>query len=301
MKYFLRLDTIGEAPLIEIDEEAYLAYKQAVTILSNCLDIEEKYEILILGYLEFERQILELATQNMVRRDLGYPRFFQIRLLMNARLAHLLTSARSYIEQLHRHAKRCAPSRDDVKQTVKGFFSAEYDSCLEYMFMEALRNHVQHHGLAVHQTALPSRWTEVGNNGLIEFGLEITSLRSEFEANNEFKKEVLHLLPNTVDLIRATRRYIECLSNVHEKTRELIAEPVAQARHRIEDAQQQYAKFHEGSLLGLSAFKLSDSGNDKVLLLLEWDNIRIELQQKNKRLINLHKRVVTNKLNIIGA
>lgn len=53
MKYMLRKDVLAIVPEIEITEDEYTQLKQAHTILSNALEIEEKYEILISNYLDF--------------------------------------------------------------------------------------------------------------------------------------------------------------------------------------------------------------------------------------------------------
>ncbi len=50
MKYVLRKADLSDELEIEISKEAYAAYKESRTILSNCLAIEENYEVLILTY-----------------------------------------------------------------------------------------------------------------------------------------------------------------------------------------------------------------------------------------------------------
>ena len=62
MKYLLLLPILGNTPEIEIDEANFLALIKAKKVLSNCLSIEKKYEILISNYLDFEQQILHAVT-----------------------------------------------------------------------------------------------------------------------------------------------------------------------------------------------------------------------------------------------
>jgi len=59
MKYLLRKAASGKAPEIEITAEDYAEFEKARNILSNALAIEEKYEIVIANYLDFEKQISE--------------------------------------------------------------------------------------------------------------------------------------------------------------------------------------------------------------------------------------------------
>ncbi len=46
MRYVLRKTDLSDELELEISKESYEAYKESRTILSNCLEIEEKYEIL---------------------------------------------------------------------------------------------------------------------------------------------------------------------------------------------------------------------------------------------------------------
>jgi hypothetical protein len=75
MRYVLRKAVLGKVPEIEITEENYLALQDARKVLANALAIEEKYEILICNYLEFEKQILNDTVYCMVRDNTGYSDF----------------------------------------------------------------------------------------------------------------------------------------------------------------------------------------------------------------------------------
>lgn len=147
MKYLLRKSVLGVVPEIEIAEKQYAEYEQARNILSNAFAIEEKYEILISNYLDFEKEILNKSAQHMVREHLEYDEFFEVRLGLNIHLVNVLTAARMYVDQMGRHVRECLPGGPDTTQAVKDLFSKEYDEKKEYRFMEALRNYVQHRGI----------------------------------------------------------------------------------------------------------------------------------------------------------
>jgi len=76
MKCILKKDVIGDVPEIEITEADYVAYKAARGALLNGFAVEEKYEILISNYLEFEKEILVAAAASMVRNHIGYSDFW---------------------------------------------------------------------------------------------------------------------------------------------------------------------------------------------------------------------------------
>lgn len=295
MRYILGKNILGFTPEIEITEEQYNKYKESQLVLTNCLEIEEKYEILISNYLQFEKNILFTTATYMVRAQIDYSDFFDIRLSLNISLVNLLTSARLYIDQLHHHFKVCCPTVSKTKMIIKNLFSKEYDENSEYRFMEALRNYVQHRGIAVHSTTSGGMRRDPDNS--LEYSLELSTLKSMLEEDGEFKKQVLNECPEKIDLKKTTRSYIESLSKVHESVRELIQKSVEASRMDVEETHRQYAKIYNESLVGLSALLINDQKIvESIPLLLDWDNIRIKLQKRNLKLINLKNRFVTSKL-----
>jgi len=188
MRYILCLPFLGETREVEIDEADYWALIEAKKVLFNCFSIEKKYEILLSNYLEFEQQILHVTASQMIR---GLPPStyearqtieLDIRLMIDLRLVNLLTSARLYLDHLSGHIRECLPQQSNITCLVKSLCSVEYDNRPEYRFMEALRNHVQHRGLAVHLVKLLSRWTDPSEEGLLEYSLGILSLKLEWQS-----------------------------------------------------------------------------------------------------------------------
>jgi len=133
MKYLLGKDVIAKFPVVEITEAEYAAYRAARNALLNAFAIEEKYEILISNYLDFEKQIVEAMAASMVRNYLDYSDFFSLRLGFNIRLVNILTSARLYCDQIEQHVRECLPdlAPDETKARVRALFSAEYDKYRE--------------------------------------------------------------------------------------------------------------------------------------------------------------------------
>ena len=294
MRYVLRKAGLEKVPEIEITEENYLALQNAREVLTNALAIEEKYEIFISSYLELEKQILNDTAHSMVCDNTEYSDVFEIRVGLTVRLVTFLTSAKLYRDQLSRHVRGCAP---DLKgKIVNAIFEKEKDGNPEYRFMEALRNHVQHRGLPIHWISQGRRWTEIGENGLLEYSMELSSQRSLLEEDMDFDKSVLRALDDKIDLKMHTRCYVESISNVHSSAREMIAVPVNVARELLQEAHVKYKSTYNGSLVGLSVYSLSgDETIGSFPILLDWDDIRIKLQKRNRKVVNLKKRYVTGK------
>ncbi|UTW49610.1 hypothetical protein [Bacterioplanoides sp. SCSIO 12839] len=299
MYYKLRVHAAGAYPELDIDETTYREICEAKEVLYAAMAVEEKYELLLSNYLELEKESLSVAADDMLYGFKDYSGFFDVRLTFNQRVVNLLTSTRLYVDQIKQHVKACLPDDLEAERTVKQYFSNEYDQQFEYRFMEALRNYVQHRGLAVHSTSHSSRRTSSGSDGLMEFGIKLFSHRSEFENDSTFKRPVLREMPDKVDLIGAARKYVESISDCHIQIRDLISDSVAGARAIISGAISKYSAVNNGDCIGLAAQKYQESKPierlvETVPILLDWDDVRLKLVSKNKRLTNLSKRCVTS-------
>lgn len=296
MKYLVTILTTGNNPELVINESKFEQLKQAKECLSEILSFEEKYELLLSNYMELEKECLLISAQNMVYEDNEYMNFFDIKLLFNQRIVNLLTTSRLYIDQLSQHIKACNLNID-----IKSFFSYEYDNNFEYRFMEALRNYVQHRGLAVHFTSIGSNWTSLDDDGEMQFKTRVYTKKDEVEKDSAFKKSVAKEMPDKVDIIYASRSYIESISKVHCNIRKILSDVAISSRQIVEEIIHEYEKTSNGKSIGLGIVCLENNGKydeilDKFYITLEWDNIRIKLERKNQSLVNLRKRFVSSSI-----
>jgi hypothetical protein len=253
MKYFLRIWALGRNPEIVIDEKQFNDLKQAKNLLSEALAIEEKYELLISNYLDLEKECLNITSEYMVKNATTYADFFDIRLTLNRRIVNLLTSTKSYIDQIQHHAKACIPANAEIAKNVKSLFSNEYDLHFEYRFMEALRNYVQHRGLAVHSTSSGGKRISQDNDHMREFRTSLYTLKSEVEFDPAFKANVTAEMPDKVNLMYAARVYVSSISKVHREIRNMITDNSQAAREMISHSINEYATINNGISLGLHA------------------------------------------------
>lgn len=296
MKYLVTILTTGNNPELVINESKFEQLKQAKECLSEILSFEEKYELLLSNYMELEKECLLISAHNMVYEDNEYMNFFDIKLLFNQRIVNLLTTSRLYIDQLSQHIKACNLNID-----IKSFFSYEYDNNFEYRFMEALRNYVQHRGLAVHFTSIGSNWTSLNDDGEMQFKTRVYTKKDEVEKDSAFKKSVAKEMPDKVDIIYASRSYIESISKVHCNIRKILSDVAISSRQIVEEIIHEYEKTSNGKSIGLGIVCLENNGKydeilDKFYITLEWDNIRIKLERKNQSLVNLRKRFVSSSI-----
>lgn len=299
MKYFVQIWALGAYPKIEIEQKNYSELKIAQKSLAGALAIEEKYELLISNYLDLEKECLNISANDMVINTSNYAGFFDIRLALNRRVVNLLTSTKLYIDQIQNHVRLCLPDDLSIKEKIKLLLSKEYDSFFEYRFMEALRNYVQHRGLAVHCTCHNRKWTSQEKDKEIEYKTSIFTHKSEIDRDTGFKKKVLDEMPEKVDLMYAVRSYVESISLVHCSVRELITQTSKESRDIIEKIIQDYKNINNGNALGLHAicsvmYEPSNESIERFPLILDWDDVRIKLIEKNSKLVNLRKRYVSS-------
>lgn len=291
MKHYLQPALLAPPPVLEISEEEYLSLKRSRPILNSAFSFEENYDLLVGNYLEFENSALSITTNAMARQLLEYHDMFKLRAEMNRRAVNFLSSARLFVDQLPQKVRECGGDGDAIKRGL----SAEYDLCFEYRFMEALRNHVQHSGSAVHGLNVGGRWEPPEDKTRNEYSLGVFTQRKFLELDQTFKKSVLKECPDKVDVLKATRRYLESLSAVHETARKSLEKSVEEARHSTQAAIEKYVKFSASRSIGLTAFTSSISDPLTAFpVFLEWDDVRIKLSMRNRALTNLSKRVISN-------
>lgn len=298
MEYLIQVWAIGRAAPKKICKDKFMALKNAKRALNNAIAIEEKYEILCQNYLELEKEVMSCATDYMVE---GWPSYDSVghkRLLLNRRVANLLTTARLYVDHAIQNAKKCLPDNSPDRHLLKQLFSAEYDAKFEYRFMEALRNYVQHSGLAIHHFVLPGAWVETKEGRMREQGVRIFAGKEYLEGEDGFKKFVYKEMPERVDLMLSARSYMESLSAVHMKIRKMVDDHVSSSRSLIKKAIDEYKEANPEASVGIvvCAREGDEAPYDyleKVSLLLDWDDVRISLVAKNSQLKNLSKSYPT--------
>lgn len=293
MPHLLRAQVLGAVPEIEIAPAQFEALQSAHLALVAGGAIEEKFEILLSNYIDLEKEILSVSADQMVRGEVSYPRMFEARMALNRMLINLLTTTRLYLDHLPHHANDIVGKARQPE--VVTLLRQEYDADFRYRFMEALRNYVQHRGFPAHGISFPSRIVEDKRRDFI-FSLEFSSLRQRLSDDEKFKKTVLDESPDQVDLKACCRYYVERLSAIHHKVRDTTGPALDAARALIAKTMADYQDAYKRKPIGLAALRRDEHGKTELAipLLLDWDDIRVDLLKRNKELVNLRDRCVTN-------
>jgi hypothetical protein len=297
MEYILKKYVLDIVPTLKISANYYSKLKHARKILVTSFELEQAYEIILNNFLDLEKQALSISATYSIKRLYQYTEFFELRSILNTRFANLLSSVRFYLDYTPQNIKHFNQEAIDFQLLFKEKCSDQYDSHFEYRFMEALRNHAQHHGTVVHSVSPKSRWLPDDSRQHLEYSLLIKSKRNQLQESDKFKQSIKDEMPEEVDLLASTKKYIEGISEIHVHFRELFSTQVQEARNIILASHKKYSRQYIGSLVGLCAFELENSVvKNTIPLLLDWDDVRIKLEKSNPKLTNLSKRFVTNQI-----
>jgi hypothetical protein len=148
MRYALAPVIRHRASPIEITEDEYRAVAEAKDGLVTVIGIEQKFDLVLENYAEYERELLRLAVHQVLFRDLSYSSFQRETLIVVRRLSNLLSSCRLYIDHIkHDVAIMFGPGHDAV-ELIRSKCAEEYDATLGFRLMETLRNVMQHRSLS---------------------------------------------------------------------------------------------------------------------------------------------------------
>ncbi len=133
---------------IEITEDEYRAIAHAKDGLIMLIGVEQKFDLVLENYAEYERELLSLAVHQVVFRDMSYSSFQRDTLIVVRRLSNLLSSCRLYIDQIKHDTASIFGSGHDAVQRINAKCAEEYDATLGFRLMETLRNVMQHRSLS---------------------------------------------------------------------------------------------------------------------------------------------------------
>lgn len=296
MTYLLALRAAVPPCWNEISSSEFGAIKRAKAVLQIALGAEEKFDLVIDNYAEYEREIMNLAIDKMLHQDFQWSSGADGRYLIARRLANVLTVSRSYTDQLKQDVT--AILGQPAKDVISAAFSQEYDRSLGYRVMEALRNYLQHCGFPI-SLSFPFAW-EDEERTTMRVGVTPTLSLRELDGST-FKsavyKELLALgqdhRKSNISLF--LRGYIEGLNHVHICFRELISAPVEGALVELERVTN-FAMERLGTNTGsLAAIAIGEDGGEREVLGIFGDiaDRRAALIRKNPALPTLSRWYVT--------
>jgi hypothetical protein len=256
LPYNLRIWALGHGPGIELTAGEYTDLLEAIERTYLATGVEEKLDLLLENFLEYEQELLHIALQNSLFTALDDHRGFREAQLINRRVVNLLTAARMYVDQVKHAVSTYFKSASGSAPNVAVLLSVEYDEHLEYRIAEALRNYAQHQDLPVQQISWPSEWEDMDEpHHRLRFWVTPSIVVEELATAGEFKATVLAELKKTgkksFPLTPILRQYVESLASVHAKIRDSLSAQAALDHQTVEAAMVRARAELRESLVGL--------------------------------------------------
>lgn len=231
MDYRLRIWAAGHGPGIAITAQEYSNIVSAMQRIYLARDIEEKLDLVLGNYFEYERELLVLALRDSLFKSGEDHWFSSDTNLLDRRVINLLSAARTYSDQVSHAMSRYFGSGQLSKPDVEALFKAEYDQHLEYRVAEGLRNHAQHRGLPIHRLTRAAGWEDHETpRERLRYSLVPSISVDELGDEGGFKASVLAELRATgkssFPLTPILRRYVESITIVHQAVRSLLSDQV---------------------------------------------------------------------------
>ncbi|WP_259753452.1 hypothetical protein [Pseudomonas sp. GCEP-101] len=297
-QHYLKIAALGKFPKLKITPIEYNSIIRAREILTAALEVEEKYDLVIGNFLDLEKELLNLTIEKVVDHRFDYSRAYTLTSTLNRRISNFILSGKNYTELIASKASKCTKNKEETENTITQLTNKHYDENLDYRLMEALRNHISHSGAAIHQIQNPDGWITNDKNEAthLVFNIGIYALKERLSSNAGFKAAVLKELPEKVDLKRASRHYIGAISNIQEEVRKITKPSIEDARATIEKFIDAYKEINNGEAFAVGAYQPGTIKENKkpIILLLDWDDVRIGLQKKNTSITNMEKRYVSS-------
>ena len=103
MEYSITTIVAGAPGFVDIDEAEYKRIKSAITNLFEMLFFEEKLDLVMENFHEYEVELLTIASREMVFNDDDYFSMSRERNTVSRRIVNLLSACRMYLDQSVHH------------------------------------------------------------------------------------------------------------------------------------------------------------------------------------------------------
>jgi hypothetical protein len=307
MEYSITTMVAGSPGFIDIDEAEYKRIKSAITNLFELLFFEEKLDLVMENFQEYEVELLSIASRGMVFNDDDYFSMSRERYTVSRRIVNLLSACTMYLDQSVHHVNNIYGENSDQSKLLRQEIKAQYDQNFGFRAMKALRNYTQHRGFPIHAMKFSGEWLDIDidENSRLRHSVIPLIYPSELAEDGKFKQTVLDELiamnnQSGIDIRPLIRDYVEGIGKIHEKVREFIRPDMEKWEGVIDDTIKLYQnKFGAGvSLAGLAIVVKKDDNHwtEERTIFKEFIEKRRALERKNSVFGNLRKRYASNEI-----
>lgn len=284
--YYLRRGSLDPQIAVEINRKRYLLLVEARNTLVDAGAFEQRYESLLGNFIAFEMFCAEHSLRGKLEFEYHYEHFARVLAEANRHAMNLLATSRQHADQVVRGFQHIRLEQQFDKLAKKHLGEA-YASSKEYRLVYELRNHMQHRASVVH--GMEGR---IPKTSWAESTLFFCSKRYIVDDPGKFKQRVLDETDDVIDLQMIFRGYMAAASKVQRELRKYVQQACDDARNITKEAIDDFSVAQPGwngvsnVALGLAAYiQDGEELSGKLPLLLDWDDARVALANKNNSLI----------------
>lgn len=294
--YALTIVALGERPFQVLSDREFEELKTSKQNLLTVLGIEEKFELIIGNYAEYEGELLGLSLRAITDQTFVSTKGMVDMQVFNRRLANLLTATRLYIDQTKHDVKSVFDT--PVLEVIKSRFSEEYDTNIAYRVMEALRNYTQHRALPIQGITYALSWDydlQHRRHG-VDPQINIAQLAEEPKFKTAVLRELQARDNGAASVTPLVRSFVESLWRVHSVFREQAREPLDLWKQALNKACE-LARSRTGRDAGVAAVAINATGDYTETVYLTTSIVdRIDsLVAKNANFANLSRAYISTK------
>jgi hypothetical protein len=276
----------GAQQIIATDAEQHAAHVRARHCLIDAGSFERRYELLRGNFKAWEEFCVITQLSFELDRVIGYEDGDELIMAANRLILNVFSSGRTYADQVGRDFDFLGEY--PFAAHVKKLFNDAHARSLDYRLVYNLRNRAQHRALPVDGF---DAGTKTENKESVAFYCSKAAIAAD---PGKFKKAVLDEAPDKIDMRSILRGYMREVSGVHVALRAKIRPEVDKSRKLFTDSIKAYAAAQadpkKASKTGIGLFSVHMQGDtivEQIPLLLEWDNKRMQLAEKNHYSIKL--------------
>lgn len=283
----------------EISEAKWNDIKKYKAIESNTVSIEQKYDLLLNNYFEFEKHLLESALRYSfhLTNDSQSSRH---RLTIARVTINLLMSIGLYEEQLRqRHINRIALDETQSKLFMNGI-NELCTTNTDYRFIKELRNYVAHNDLPLDTITFSLNREKIEKEDQEKKGIHviptigIEKLRRDKHFKNSKLKNIAEV-NGKIDLRLYIRKVISKLSAIQKNLRMDSGDNLKLAEGYIKDTINNYNKAFQNSSKYCYAIKENHKSESIFLSYSRFERIT-EFRELNLSHVNLETGYIHNRI-----
>jgi hypothetical protein len=302
MPFYLTLFVSGQNPRIELSCDEYEGICTAQRGVKGILLIEESFNMLLGNYADFEKTMLEISLEHSIFSTSEYRVFTDHYYEVNRRVLNLLAAGRLYLDHVPHYLTDLLRPNKDVQKVFDAARKAQYDGCLGFRVMEALRNYAQHRELPAHRVSIEGWNNKHSREHRIKHTvtpyLRVSRLKGDSKFKSQVAEELTQKNQDCIDLKPFIREYISGLGHVHAALRHALKSSQQQWVGIVDETCRRYSETGVESLGGLRAAEFGDDDYPVNSLDIVQDvSKRLQwLQERNGDPVHFQKRSVTSEV-----